>query len=185
MLFVLSFLGSMVGASVLACREALHYAFRQMVFVLNGNEIIRRRQGYPEVKIAFSEVESLSEERRYLIVKSGEPRKKIAIPRTVRGYEAILTELAKHCPISARKDLPLRSIALLAISLSSWTAILWSADNRVVIAAGGVALITLAIGSRRLWALLRGTSKSPLMWSSLGFAWLLALLLIYLRVARP
>jgi len=72
-LFLLSVLGSVIGASVLACREALHYAFRQMVFVLNGNEIIRRRQGFPERKIAFSEVENQSEERGYLIVKSGDP----------------------------------------------------------------------------------------------------------------
>ena len=155
-----------------------------MVFVLDGNEIVRRRKGYPEVKIAYSEVESLSEEFGYLIVKSGEPRKRIAIPKTVSGYEAILNEFAKHCTPTARTEFPLKSIALLAISLSSWTAFLRSTDARVVVPAGGLALITLAVGSRRLWTLLHGSSKSLLMWTSLGFAWFVALLLIYLRVTR-
>src|SRR5208337_4353542 len=38
--FAAAVLGAIIGASILACREALHYALRQMVFVLNDNEII-------------------------------------------------------------------------------------------------------------------------------------------------
>ena len=182
-MFAITVLGVGVAASIiLVCREALHYAFRQMVFVLTGKEIIRRRKGYSEVRIAFSEIENLSEELGYLIVESDEPRKKIAIPHSVSGYEAIRTELSKYCQLSARVGLSLKGAALLAASLASWTAFLRSTDARVVIAAGGIALITLAFGSRHLWKLLRSDSNRSLFWVPLAFAWLIAFLLMFLRI---
>lgn len=175
---------SVVTSIILAYREAFHFAFRQMVFVLNGNEITRKRQGYPDVTIAFSEIAYLGEELGYLIVESDEPQKKIAIPYSVSGYEAIRTELSKYCELPARVGLSLKGAALLTMILSSWTAFLRSADARVVIPAGAVALITLAIGSRRLWTLLRTKSKRSLFWFPFAFAWSVAFLLIYLRVTR-
>ena len=72
-LFVLTGLGTIIGAYVLASREALHFAERQMVFVLNDNEIVRKRKGYPDVKIAFSEIATLREELRWLIIKTAVP----------------------------------------------------------------------------------------------------------------
>jgi len=184
-LFALTVLGAVVGGGILACLEALHFALRQMVFVLESNAIVRKRKGYPEVKIAFSELESLREELGFLIVESNEPRKKIVIPYSVTGYEAIRTELSKFCQLSARVGLSLRGTALLAVTLSSWTAFLRSMDERVVIPAGAVALITLAFGSRRGWRLLRTTSQRSLFWIPFASAWLVAFLLIYLRVTRP
>jgi hypothetical protein len=184
-LFVLTVVGAVLVASILACREALHFAFRQMSFVLDNNEIVRKRKGYPEVKIAFSELESLREELGCLIVESNEPRKKIAIPYSVSGYEAIRTELSKYCQLSARVELSLKGAALLAMILSSWTAFSRSTDERVVIPAGAIALITLAFGSRRVWTLLRTGSQRSLFWIPFAFAWLVAFLLIYLRATRP
>ena len=70
-------------------------------------------------------------------------------------------------------------------SILSWAAVLWFKDVRVVIAAGAVAVATLAFRSCRLWTLLHRRSKRSLLWVSLGFTWLAALLLIYLRVVRP
>jgi hypothetical protein len=184
-LFALTVLGAVASASILACREALHYAFRRMVFVLDGNEIARKRKGYLEVKIAFSQVESLREELGCLIIESNEPRKKIVIPYSVSGYEAIRTELSKHCQLSARVELSLRGATLLAMILSSWTAFLRSADSKVVISAGAVGLITLAIGSHRMWTLLRTNSWRSAFWIPFAYVWIVASQLIYLRVTRP
>jgi hypothetical protein len=97
-LFGITLFGAVIGTGILTCREALHYALRQMVFVLDGSAIVRKRQGYPEVKIAFSEVGSVKQEFGYLIVKSRQTGERIAIPNTVQDYEAIRTELAKQCP---------------------------------------------------------------------------------------
>src|ERR1700688_877939 len=82
-------LGAVIGACILACREALRCAEREMVFVLDDNGIVRKRKGFPEVKIAFSEVDTLGEELRWLVVKSIEPRRKIAIPNDVKGFEVM------------------------------------------------------------------------------------------------
>jgi hypothetical protein len=185
LLFVFTLLGTVIGTCVLACREALHYAERQMIFVLDGDEVVRKRRGYPEVRIPFSEIDTLSEELGWLIIKSAEPRRRIAIPNSVSGYGVIRAELAKHHPLSARVAFPLKSTALLVVAFLSWGAVLWLRDMRGIITAGIVAVVTLAFGSYRLWSLLHRSSKRALLWASLCFTWLVAFLLIYLRVARP
>jgi hypothetical protein len=184
-LFVLTILGAAIVALILAPREGLHRAERQMVFVLEDHRIVRRRQGYPDVEIAFSEVESLREELRWLIITSAEGRKKIAIPRSVSGYELIRMELAKHHPLSAHVALPGKGAALLAVSILSWAGVIWFRDVREISAAAIIAVVTLAFGSYRFWALLHLKPKVLFLWASLGFAWLAALLLIYSRVHRP
>ena len=185
--FAFALLATIVGAYVVASREALRFAERQMTFALNDNEIVRRRKGYPDVRIAFSEIATLREELRWLIIKSAEPQGKIAIPNTVSGYDAICAELAKHHPLSARVDrvgFPVRTAAWLAAAILSWTAVMWFRDVRVVVLAGTNGFITLAIGSHSLWTILHSRVRRPLLWASLGCAWLTAILLIYLRLVH-
>jgi hypothetical protein len=179
-------LGAVIGASVLAIREALRRAERKMVFVLDENGIVRKREGFPEVRIAFSDVDTLGEELRWLVVKSTEPYRKIAIPNNVRGFEVIRAELTKHHALAAPVNkLPLKSAAPVIISVLSWAAVLWARDVRLVIPAAVVAMTLLALGSRRMWTLFRRGPKRLFPLVFLGVAWLSALLLIYLRVVRP
>ena len=184
--FAFTLLGTIIGAYVLASRKALHFAEREMIFVLNDNEIVRKRKGYPDVKIAFSEIATLREELRWLIIKTAEPQRKIAIPNTISGYDAICAELAKYHPLSRvdRVEFPLQTTALLAAAILSWTAVMWFRDVRVVIVSGTGGLITLAIGSHSVWTMLHSRVRRPLLWASLGCAWLMAILLIYLRVVH-
>jgi hypothetical protein len=101
------------------------------------------------------------------------------------GFEEIRAELSMYHHLSDRAKISLKRIALPVVSILSWAAVLWFQDASVVISAGVVALITLAFGSHRLWSLLHRSSKRPLLWTSLGFAWLAALMLIYIRIVRP
>jgi len=182
-LSVPTILGAGIGALVLAFREGLRRAEREMVFVLDDNGIVRKRKGFPDVKIAFSEVDYLGEELRWLVIKSIEPRRKIAIPNDVKGSEVIRAELTKHHALcSAQAKFPLKSTALLTISILSWAAVLWLRDLRAVIPAGAIALISLAVGTHRLWTLLYRGPKRLLLWVCLGFAWFSAILLIYVRL---
>ncbi|HWF92299.1 MAG TPA: hypothetical protein VN684_08445 [Terriglobales bacterium] len=184
-LFVLAIFGAAVTAIVLAPREGLHRAERKMVFVLEDDAIVRKRQGYPDVRIPFPEINTLSEELGRLIITSVEPRRKIGIPYSVSRYEEIRTELTRHCHLSARMVLPWKNIVLPVITFVSWGAVLWLQAIPGVIAAGGVAVCSLAFGSYRLWATLRYNRKRPLLlWIPLGSIWLAALLLIYIRVVR-
>lgn len=185
-LSVPSGLGAVIGASILTIREALRYAERKMVFVLDDSGIVRRREGFPDVRIDFSEVDTLREELRWLVVKSTEPQRKIAIPNSVKEFEVIRAELAKRHALSAPvKKLPLKNAAPITISILSWAAVLWFRDVRVVIPAGIIAMTLLALGSRPLWALSRRGPKRWLLLAGLAFAWVSAILLIYIRVGRP
>lgn len=182
LIFVLTLLGTVAGACVSACREALHYAERQMVFILENNGVVRRRRGYPDVRISFSEIGTVSEELGWMIIRSTESRRKIAIPNSVDGYGTIRAEITKRYPLFAHTALPLKSLALLAASLLSWGAALWLRDVRGIMAAEVIAVITLAFGSYRLWVLLHRSPTRFLLWSTLGFAWLVALLVVYFRL---
>lgn len=184
LVFVFSILAFVAGASILACREALYSAEREMVFVLNDDAIIRKRSGYPDIKITFPQIAVLSEELRWLVVKSNEEGIRIAIPRNVKGYPLIRAELARHHPLSVNSSISLKGFALLAISVLAWIAVYFFHDLRIILSAGIIALITIAMGSLHFVGLSQRNQKRPLLWVPLGFAWLIALLLVYLRMVQ-
>ena len=182
LLFVFSLLGTVIVACALACHEAMHFAARQMIFVLEDNQIVRKRHGFPEVRIPFSEMDTLSEGLGWLIIRSAEPKRKIAIPDSVSGYEVIRNELTAIHPLSTAAAFPLRDTVLLLVAFLGWAAVLGLRNKWGLLAGGSVAIVTLAFGSCRLWTLLHRSSKRLLLWASLGFIWLVALLFIYLRL---
>jgi len=180
-------LSAVIYATVLAFRETLRRAEREMVFVLDNSGIVRGRSGYPDVKIAFSEIGYLRDELGWLVVGSSDRRKKIAIPKNVNGVDVIRAELVKHHALSPSAEFPPKSAALTTISIVSWAAVMWFHDLRGVVPAAVIALTLLAFASRRLWALLRrGPRRMPfgVSFGSLGAVWLTAILLIYWRVER-
>ena len=79
-LFALAIFGAAVIAIVSAPFEGLYRAERKMIFILEDNAVVRKRQGYPDEKIFFSEINNLSEEIGRLIVTSTDPRRRIGIP---------------------------------------------------------------------------------------------------------
>jgi hypothetical protein len=184
-LLIPSSLGAVMGASILSIRGALRRAEREMVFVLDDNGIVRKRKGFPEVRIAFSDVDTLGEELRWLVVRSANPRRKIAIPNNVQGYEVIRAELTKHHALAAPvKKLPLRSAAPGIILVLSWVAVLSFHDVKLVIPAALIAMMLLALASRRMWIVMRGGQRRPLSLFCIGTAWFMAILLIYLRIVQ-
>ena len=184
-LFALAILGAAVIAIVSAPFEGLYRAERKMIFILEDNAVVRKRQGYPDEKIFFSEINNLSEEIGRLIVTSTDPRRRIGIPYDVSGYEEIRSELAKHHELSARTVFPGKRVALPLLTWVSWIAFLWLRNVPEVAVAGSVAVLTLVFGSYRLWVLFHHHSKHRLLfWIFFGSSWLAALLLIYIRAAR-
>lgn len=183
-LFVFAVLSAVIGACVLSCVETLNYAEREMVFVLDDEGIVRKRKGFPDVKIIFQEVDALAEQRRWLVIRSSQPRRKIAIPNCVSGYDVIRTELAKHHPFAAPAKFPLRNVVLVTVSVLSWIAVLCFANARIVISAGAIALLTLAEASKRLWALAHTGMNRVLVRVCLGFVWFSAIIVLYLRIVR-
>lgn len=182
LLAVSAFLCAVFGACFLVCREALHYAARQMSFVLEDSQIVRKRPGYSELRIGFSDIGKLSEELGWLIICSNTvPRVKIAIPESVKGYSVIRAELTKHHPLVPAPRFPLKSSTLTVISVLSWAGVLLIRDMRVVIPAGVIGLALLAFGSYKLWIVVQ---RKFLVLGCLCCVWIAAVFLTYAHAMR-
>jgi len=175
---------AIAGAHFLAARLGLEKFQHDLVFVLTEKDLVRRRRGRPDVQIGFSEIKALYQRPGWLVVESSEPRRRIAIPEGVEGFESLRGELAKHSPIvAAPQRSPMRLIPLVA-SLFCWGLVLWSKDAGVVMAAGTAALILLGWESFRLFGQLRHSPKRVALSILIGLSWVAAALLVYLRVIR-
>lgn len=180
LLFVFTGPVTVIGACILACREALRYAERMMVFALDEDKLIRKRKGFPDVQIRFSEIDTLREEMRWLVVQSTEPRRKIAIPNEIHDYETVRAELSKRHPLAPRVEgLPLKSIGPLMISILGWAGVLLLHDAKVVLASGALALISLGFASYRLLHVVRRGPRRVYLLICLGVVWAIGIVLIY------
>lgn len=96
-------MSAVVGAYVLAYQHGLMKLREDIVFLIDAREIMRLRPGWPDVRIALQEVHRLRETRKWLIVESGQPYTRIAIPTDVEAYVSLKDELMKHCPGASRQ----------------------------------------------------------------------------------
>jgi len=180
--------GMLLGGYFMAGNEALNRADRQRTFVLDDSNVTRKKPGFADVTIRYSDISFLGEQLKWLVVQSAVSATRISIPRDVSGYELIRAELATHHPLSPRvKYLPsallLRSALPWLASLAGWAAIVWSRDLRIVAPAGAVAIYFLGSASYRFWISLPRVRR----WLAsicLGPAWLIAAILIYRAAHR-
>ena len=116
-----------VAAYAVAIREGRRRAKSRMVFALDDGQIIRRREGWPDDKIRFSELVAVYESAGDLVVETTDPFKRMAIPREITGYDVMRAELGKHAPI--RQSKPPRAkltwtiVVRLILAILSWGAI--------------------------------------------------------------
>ncbi len=183
-LAVVIVVAAIAGAHFLAAHLGLEKFERDLVFVLTDKDVVRRRQGWPDVQIGLAEIRALYQQPGRLVVESNEPRRTMAIPERVEGFESLCTELAKHSSITAAPQRsPLRLASLIG-SLLCWGLVLWSRDTGVLMGAGAMALILLTWESFRLLRQLRHSPKRVALSLLIGLGWVAAVLLIYLRVVR-
>lgn len=175
---------AIVGAYFLAARLGLKRFERDLVFGLTDKEVIRRTQGWPEVRIGLTEIKALYQRSGWLVVEGNEPGRTMAIPERVEGFESLRAELTKHCSIrAAPQRSPRRFIALVG-SVISWGLVLLSTHTSVVMGAGAVALALLAWESFRLFAQLRHGPQRVALSLLIGLSWVAAALLVYIRIIR-
>jgi hypothetical protein len=173
-----------VGAAyVLAGQDGIEREKRNMTFLLSNEDLVRQRPGWPDVRIGLSEVRSLSERRGSLVVESVEPRRRIAIPNNVESFEFLRSELLKHGPmVSSPRQSPFIAVPTV-VSLVCWALVFWSKDPRVVKTAACVAVVLFAWGSFHIGRLRIPTPKRYLTWAMLAATWVVALWIIYSRLA--
>jgi len=121
--------GAIIGAYVLGVHLGVQRAKRQMVFTLTDKEIIRKREGWSDDRIAFSEIDALYDGPSALVVESTEPQRRISVPKEVNGFEVIRAELAKHHPLSTQIRPPRitpvwTTVVVWIVTILSWTALI-------------------------------------------------------------
>jgi hypothetical protein len=175
---------SIVGANLVSYRQGMEKVKRDLSFELTDKDLIRRKAGWPDVRIGLAEIHALYEGQGWLVVESVKPIRKIAIPAGAEGFPALRAELAKHSSVIIARRRSLAALIPLVVSLICWALALWSKNARVAELAAAVALAILTWGSLRLVRLMSGKGKKVLVWIMVGISWATAILLIYLRVMR-
>jgi hypothetical protein len=184
-------LASIVAAQFIAIRLGLEKVKRSLVFVLTNDSILRKRDGWPDVNIGLSEIHRLYEAQGSLVIESVAPFRRIVVPDSVDGFESLRSELCKHQSVtippqkSTSKALAAgRSFGPAILSLLCWGCVLWASNTRVALIAGAIALVLLGWSSLRLLRRSKNTQKRLAIWTFLGFSWITAFWVVYLRVGR-
>ncbi len=132
-LFPLTVMGTLIGGYIVAFRVAFRLGMQRVkrgtVFALSDKEIIRRRDGWPDDRVAFSEINGLYESPGVLVIESTEPLMRISIPREVDGFDEIRAELVKHHSLSVHAKPPRAKLSwmgaiVLVVAILSWAAII-------------------------------------------------------------
>jgi hypothetical protein len=129
-LVVLALLGAVLGAYIEAARLGMRRAKRRMLFVLSDKEFIRKRSGWPDDRIAFSEIHALYDGPGGLVVESTEPLRRISVPREVNGFKDIRAELAKQHSFAAQAKPPRTKLSgtglvVWIVTILSWAALIF------------------------------------------------------------
>jgi hypothetical protein len=177
-----------IGAAYYAAfQNGLQKLKRETAFALTEQDLVRKRSGWPDVRIGLSEVKTLYERNGWLVVESAEPLRRIAISNEVGGFATLRAELAKHRAISdppTRSPLqPLKFVFPLA-SILCWILVLTSHQVGVVRIAGVSGLILYGWSSYQLGSRLRENPKRLFVWMFLAVGWAVMTGFVYLQVKR-
>jgi len=93
--------GTLLGVHFLGMRLGTEKIQRDLIFVLTDKDLVRRRNGWPEIRIGFDEISSVCLRKGGLVIESVEPRRKIYVPKKVDGFEFLRAELSKRRPADA------------------------------------------------------------------------------------
>jgi disulfide bond formation protein DsbB len=133
-LFPLALTGTLVVgyivAIILAFLMGMRRAKRGMVFVQSDSALIRKRDGWPDDRIAFSQIAGLYETKNGLLIQGNETLTKMSVPRELNGFATIRAELARQHPVSAQANLPQPKVSwtrvvVMTVSMLSWSAVIF------------------------------------------------------------
>ncbi len=174
---VAALVAGIVGAFVITNRMAVQRMKQACVWKLTDNELIRNREGWPDVRIGLSEKASLYSRPGWLVVHSTESGQEIAIPEDVERFPALRRELTKHYPVVAGSPkqgsfwIPLTT----AVAIGCCIVVLSKTETVVKVAAVSALLLLQGWQSIRTGLAVRRSSKRVLVWSFLGMSWVFTL----------
>lgn len=158
-----------------AVQLGLEKARRTFVFLLTETNLIRKREGWPDVDIELSEIVMLSEGRKGVVVDAVKPQRRIAIPREVEGFLELQSALARHCaptkqPSGEHLGLVPGMISAIAFLMSGALTLL-SSSSVIAKSAATLALLILTGDSVYLGWRARSRPRRLLAWLWLCLVW--------------
>jgi hypothetical protein len=146
-------------------------------------KIIQRRPGVPIVEIPVDQITSLHQSRGgWLIISGGEPKRHVAVPLEIVGFESLKRELSVNRTVSPLKVkfspwlfLPSASLLLACFFL------LTSHNRAVMMAAGGAALLLQGFSIYSLRGLMRSHRKANVVAVTYILTFLILAWIIYER----
>ena len=143
---------SILGLTLLGVKDATWKLKRKLSFELSDERIIQRSDGAAAIEIPLNNIESLHEYRGLLLVKGGEPRQQMSVPREINDFEVLKRELTSYHPITVFKAKvnPFSYLPVILI-IVAWFLLLTSHARPVVLVAGIAALGLQAAGGTRYY----------------------------------
>ena len=171
-----------LGVDFVTLRRTFERVKCDLTLVLNQDELICKRSGFPDVRISLPEIKSLYERSGCIVVTGGDPQRKIPVPKNVENFGLLQAELVKYARLTpAPRRFSLGWIVLL-LTIICWSLLAWSSDINTTRAAGAAVLVLLGWESFHLYRRMYRTPARIALWILLGSAWLSAGFLIYIRV---
>ena len=179
--------GRNCGVTALGVKERTWQLLRDLRFEISDGKLIRSGGTSPSTEIPLDQIDGLQEYGGWLLVRGGNPRRQITIPKQINDFDFLEQELTRHCTLTSPKAgfRPLQFLPL-ALMLVACFFLFTSHVRGVVTAAGLAALALEGIGTYSLRQALREKKVSKLVVPTLVLAWLLVGWIAYQRiVATP
>jgi hypothetical protein len=174
---------SVLGLTLLSVKDATWKLKRKLRFDVSDGKIIQSSNDTAAVEIPLNNIESLQEYRGLLLVKGGEPRQQMSVPREINDFEVLKRELTSYHPITVSKAKvnPFSYLPVILI-IVAWFLLLTSHARPVVLVAGIAALGLQAAGAYSLLRAFRGKSNPKFIVPILVFTWLLIAVIVFQRI---
>ncbi len=174
---------SVLGLTLLSVKDATWKLKRKLRFDVSDGKIIQSSNDTAAVEIPLNNIESLHEYRGLLLVKGGEPRQQMSVPREINDFEVLKRELTSYHPITVFKAKvnPFSYLPVILI-IVAWFLLLTSHARPVVLVAGIAALGLQAAGAYSLLRAFRGKSNPKFIVPILVFTWLLIAVIVFQRI---
>jgi len=174
---------SILGLALLGVKDATWKLKRKLRFEVSDGKIIQSSDDSAAVEIPLNNIESLHEYRGGLLIRRGEARQQISVPREINDFEVLKRELTSYHPITVfkAKVYPFSFLPVI-LMIVAWFLLLTSHARLVVLVAGIAALGLQAVGTYSLLATLRGKTKLKFIVLMLVFTWLAIAGIVFQRV---
>lgn len=172
------------------CAACFYYAARlgtermnlTTTYLFTGTELIRRRSGWPDDRIALKDIDSVTHKHGRIVVTSALDQRGFIIPEKFEGFASLLHELDKLGRVEARPRPMLLGVSVAVTLACCLLTVLFSHKKSTVEIAGVLGTGLLAYSSYQLLRVRKGPEQKAVksaLWLLVGLAWAATLFLLY------